>query len=276
MAFKDFNISAKTLNYLTNISKNNTFSHAYMFTGENSDECLQLVKELVKAAYCLAEGQEKPCEICLPCQRIAHENHEDVIYLKTEGNVIKISQVEELLKSLKNKPSSADRIAAIIPEADKMNPQSQNKLLKTLEEPSSGYMIILITDRPDKLLETVRSRCVPIHIEKNKDENNNEMIKHAAVLIDKLLNNDAYFDITKYVEGVVSDREECKALLDALESEFSNRLRYSVNEGGVDHDAACGISRIISLINDVRRDLTLNINIKYSLRNLIINISDML
>ena len=102
------------------------------------------------------------------------------------------------------------------------------------------------------------------------------MIGHAAILIDKLLNNDAYYDIMKFIEGVVSDREECAAFLDALETEFSNRLRYSVNEGGVDYDAARGISRIMSLIADARRDLTLNINIKYSLHSLIINIGDML
>ena len=276
MAFKNYNISKKTLRYLTNIVKSNNFSHAYIFAGENHTDCLNLVREFVKAAYCISDDEEKPCGYCLPCQKIEHDNHEDVVYLKREGSIIKVLQIEELLKSLSVKPASSNRITAIIPEADKMNSHSQNKLLKTLEEPAPGYIVILVSEMPEKLLETIKSRCVSIRMESAGYGKENDMQTDAAVLVDKLLNNDPYFEITKFIDNIVTDKEHCPMFLDALETEFDNRLKYCIETGAVNYDTSFGISRIMGLIGDVRRDLSLNISVKYSMRNLIISIGDIL
>lgn len=89
--------------------------------------------------------------------------HPDLILLEPdEGKEIKIGQVRELIWKLSLRPYSAKVKVAIIDEAQTMNFESQNCFLKTLEEPGSNTILILISEYPDRLLATIRSRCETI------------------------------------------------------------------------------------------------------------------
>jgi hypothetical protein len=102
------------------------------------------------------------------------------------------------------------------------------------------------------------------------------MVDHAAALIEKLQRNDAYYDITNYVDSVVKDKEECLEFLDALETEFNNLLKQCVEYGNIDQNLAYGVSKIMVLIGEARRDLSLNVSQKYTMRNLLICIDEIL
>jgi len=101
------------------------------------------------------------CGACTACTRIARGVHPDVLLVEPgETGSIKIEQVREVIDRAAYRPFEGKRRVVIIDEADALVAAAQNALLKTLEEPPSSSMFVLVTARPDVLLPTVRSRCI--------------------------------------------------------------------------------------------------------------------
>ena len=100
------------------------------------------------------------CGRCPTCKRIARGVHPDVIVLEPgDSGAIKIEQVRDVIDRSGYRPFEGRRRVVIVDEADALVPPAQNALLKTLEEPPSSSVFILVTSRPDALLPTVQSRC---------------------------------------------------------------------------------------------------------------------
>jgi DNA polymerase-3 subunit delta' len=110
------------------------------------------------------------CEECLNCQKIEHGNHADVFWVRPESKlrVIKINQVTRrddspprvLLEFVNLKPTESPCKIGIIVGADRMNEQAANAFLKTLEEPPQNSVLVLLTTEPERVLDTIRSRCL--------------------------------------------------------------------------------------------------------------------
>jgi DNA polymerase-3 subunit delta' len=120
---------------------------------------------LAQAVNCPAAGKGRPvpdaCGVCPTCQRIARGVHSDVVLIeKGDEASIKIGTLRtRLLEVAGYRPFEARRRVFIIDPAEEMTAQAQDSLLKTLEEPPSGSMLILISAYADTLLATVQSRC---------------------------------------------------------------------------------------------------------------------
>jgi hypothetical protein len=96
--------------------------------------------------------------------KIDDGNFADIVRVVPEDGSIKVGAVKELIEKLKLKPFSSDRILAVVEGSELMNAQAQNKLLKTLEEPSGNNVIILLASNTGMLRATIRSRCMKVSL----------------------------------------------------------------------------------------------------------------
>ncbi|MGH9408192.1 MAG: DNA polymerase III subunit delta', partial [Vicinamibacterales bacterium] len=107
-----------------------------------------------------AEFPGSACGECRTCTRIARGVHADVVLVEPgESGSIKVDQVRDAIERSAYRPFEGRRRVVIVDPADALIPEAQNALLKTLEEPPSASVFILITSTPDVLLPTVLSRC---------------------------------------------------------------------------------------------------------------------
>jgi DNA polymerase-3 subunit delta' len=104
-------------------------------------------------------AEDPPCDACPSCRKAEHHNHPDIVTMAAEGQFIKIGAVRELQRQMTFRPSEGRRRVFLIPEADRLNAAAANALLKTLEEPSKGNILLLTTARPQALPMTILSRC---------------------------------------------------------------------------------------------------------------------
>lgn len=154
-------------------------SHAYLFTGPEGVGKFLLAKEFAKLLACespIREGRIDSCGVCRSCRMVEARTHPDVRFIEPrrataafgaesvgeeigEGATISIGQVRELRGDAGLRPYMAKWKVYIIRDADRMTPEAGNSLLKTLEEPNPGVVIILTTANPSGLLPTIVSRC---------------------------------------------------------------------------------------------------------------------
>ena len=140
-------------------------SHAYLFLGGAGAGKRLIANTFAKALQC--EGEKRPCDSCKSCHAFNHGNHPDVIYFQPlkNGKTYTIEDVrEQLLETVDLKPFQYEKKIYIIEKADTLNIQSQNALLKTLEEPPAHVVVLLLAERAETFLPTILSRVVVMKI----------------------------------------------------------------------------------------------------------------
>ena len=152
---------ATQLATLTQALEQDRLHHAYVFIGPEGIGKRTLAFCLTKAIHC-AESAHDFCGACGSCVKIENRNHPDVRLIEPLAGKkdISIEQVRALEKELNYRAFSGQKKIAIIDPAASMNFSAQNALLKTLEEPPAGSMLILIATSAGGLLPTLLSRCL--------------------------------------------------------------------------------------------------------------------
>lgn len=139
--------------------------HGLLFHGPAGVGKHLLAQQLVEAALCSQPGSDGcACGQCRDCRLLAAGNHPDLrLVAPPEGKAqITIDQIREIGDFFNLKAQYGLHQCVIIRPADQMNENAANSLLKTLEEPPEGALLILVTDRQASISATVRSRCQKI------------------------------------------------------------------------------------------------------------------
>ena len=178
MAFRDFPAQAQGVKLLQRSLERGRLAHAYLFTGDQLDPLEGLARALAKTLNCMHPVKRSGvavdcCDRCLNCRKVEDGNHADVFWVRPESKLrqIRISQIVRredsparvLLDAVNLKPTESQYKVGIIVAADRMNDAAANAFLKTLEEPPPRSVLILLTIEPQRLLETIVSRCLRLN-----------------------------------------------------------------------------------------------------------------
>ncbi|MCU0771652.1 MAG: DNA polymerase III subunit [Verrucomicrobia bacterium] len=168
MSFKDLNNEPQA-ELLQRSLERGRLGHAYLLEGEDMETLETAARTLAKTVNCLkparAGAQKLPvdcCDTCLPCRHTDAETHPDVHWLRPESKlrVIRADQIRGLLEVIHLKSNEGGYKVAVLAGADRLNTQAANIFLKTLEEPPPRSVLLLLTTEPQRLLETIVSRCL--------------------------------------------------------------------------------------------------------------------
>jgi DNA polymerase III subunit delta' len=172
MAFADFPELASSIQLLQRSLQQERLGHAYLLTGDDPAPLESVARTLAKTINCLGastpEGGLIPsdsCDHCPSCRRIDTFQHPDVLWVRPESKLraITISQIRDVMHTVNLKPAEARWKATVIVGADRLNVQAANAFLKTLEEPPPRSILLLLSTEPQRLLDTILSRCLRLN-----------------------------------------------------------------------------------------------------------------
>ena len=169
-SFKDVVGHKDILKYISSAVENNRVSHAYILSGERGSGKKMLANLFAMTLLC-ETGDNEPCGKCHSCKQAESGNHPDIIRVTHEKpNSISVDDIRtQVNNTVDIKPYQGPYKVYIIPQADMMTPQAQNAILKTIEEPPSYAVFLLLTENAETLLPTINSRCVMLKLRNIKD-----------------------------------------------------------------------------------------------------------
>lgn len=240
-------------NHLKEIFKrllnNERLPHSLLFVGEEGVGKRAFALELAKAFVCQNPQSDEACDVCGACKRadkvdfpkpddrdefkkVIFSDHPDIGLVIPYNRNILVHAIRNLEAEANFRPYEAKARFFIIDNADKMNEEASNALLKTLEEPSETTYIFLISSRPDSLLTTIRSRCQIVRfapIETKQIEGYLEGTKHYTIDDAELLSKLAHGSIGRALNlDLGKFREQRETILKVLESLSANSNRAAL------------------------------------------------
>ncbi|MFZ5776845.1 MAG: ATP-binding protein [Bacillota bacterium] len=138
--------------------------HASLVVGTSGRQGAEFARRAAAALFCAGEG-DRPCGQCRPCTMLGKGLHPDFCEIAPKGSTLKLGQITELVGEVYARPALADHKVFVIHQVDRMTPEAANAFLKTLEEPPEYAVFLLVTENPEQLLPTIRSRCQTLRLE---------------------------------------------------------------------------------------------------------------
>ncbi len=233
---------------LRNAIQMRTVSHAYLIEGEAGSGKKSIAKLFAMTLLC-EESDVEPCLNCHSCRQALSDNHPDLCIITHEKpELISVNEIrKQLVDDVGIKPYHSDYKIYIIPDAEKMNANAQNALLKTLEEPPSYTVILLLAANATRLLETIRSRSVPLLLRPLKDREVKEYLMRQQQIPDYRAS-----EVAAFARGNVGraemllKNESFQALRAEAELLFQEAERMNAAE----------ISKAAKRIGEMKTDLT--------------------
>jgi DNA polymerase III subunit delta' len=200
---------------------------SYLFIGPDSTERLAAARWLARQLNCQGD-QTGPCA---QCRQIEAGNFPDWIVVRPEGKAsIGIAQIQQLITALALQVYGSGTRVVAIDQAASMTIEAQNSLLKTLEEPPQGTIIILITARADDLLPTVQSRAELLQFRPVDSETTMVSGQSASVeLADKALTAELFERLLIAAELAKAGEQAIAEFSAAIKSRLTTELRRAAS-----------------------------------------------
>ena len=146
-------------------------SHAYILAGEEGFGKHLLAARAAAALLCTEEEGDRPCGTCASCIQAEAGTNPDIVYVTHEKQLITVGDIRsQVVEDIQVKPYAGKYKVYIIDEAERMNEQAQNALLKTLEEPPAYAVIFLLAANTGSFLPTILSRCITLPLKPVRTE----------------------------------------------------------------------------------------------------------
>ena len=226
MNFNELIGNEKVKQNLIKTLKNKTISHSYMFIGTKGIGKKEFAKEFAKGILCISE-QEELCGSCKSCIEFINNNNPDYyeIGLEDDENSIKIETIRQMQKRVQELPIVSNRKVYIIDDSEYLTKDAQNCLLKTLEEPPEFVTIILIVSNENKILNTIKSRCLKIYFNDLTDQ---ELKKYINENLEGANFSENMLKACGGSPGKAKQIYECKDIYNDLDNIFNNIENYTL------------------------------------------------
>ncbi len=163
--FRDIIGHEQIIAHLKNAVRRDKVSHAYLLNGPEGSGKRMLAEAFAMLLNCEDPQDGEPCGRCRSCRQAAGHNQPDILRLTHEKTVISVDDVRQQIGATVDiRPYGSPYKVYLVDEAEKMNVQAQNALLKTLEEPPAYVVLLLLTTNAEQFLPTVLSRCVLLNL----------------------------------------------------------------------------------------------------------------
>lgn len=143
--------------------KQQTLTHSIMLVSADDFALKKASIELAKMMVC-QNLTDRACGFCLPCKKVQHHNHADVMIFPEEKSVIATEEMLKIVDSVSTMPFESNKKIYILNNVSQINVTAQNKLLKTLEEPPKFVYFILNVNSEANVLPTIKSRCTKVYL----------------------------------------------------------------------------------------------------------------
>ena len=190
---------------IKNSLREDKMSHAYLFTGPRGVGKTTTARLIAKGLNCITNGvTDTPCNTCENCIDISKNKFIDLIEIDAASNR-GIDEIRSLKDKINYQPAKGRKKVYIIDEVHMLTKEAFNALLKTLEEPPSHVIFILATTEPDKILETIISRCQRYDFKPVSYKESSEHLKGIAKLENIVIDNESYKVIYEKSGGSMRD-----------------------------------------------------------------------
>ncbi len=176
-------------------------------------------------AAMLCTGKEKPCGVCRDCKKVFAGIHPDVAEVNTgeKQKYIKVDAIRQIRTDAYIKPNEGECRVFLIKNADCMNEEAQNALLKILEEPPPSVGLILTASSKTRLLSTVRSRLICVSVDGETVRQVSLKEENSPILLSAVCEKSAY-GILKALHSITADRTAASLVFDELRAVFTEGM----------------------------------------------------
>ena len=232
-------------------------SHAYMLLAPEGPERDQAARRL--AAELLCAQPEPPCGQCRDCRKVLEGIHPDVTVVAREAGTrglrqdIVVGQIRAMTADAQLAPNEAARKVYVIDQADRMNQQAQNALLKALEDPPGHACFILCAASADALLPTVRSRCVRTGETAERREQSRELSDLARGYLEAVASGDLAQVVMFCMNRTKLSREDTEAFADQVRDAVCDILCGRLADPGLGRETLLHLDALMTKTEDYLR-----------------------
>jgi DNA polymerase III subunit delta' len=275
MTFAEIRQNSRLLDQLRQIASGGRVHHGYIMEGPLSVNKTQIAKSFAQALLCMQKPGEG-CGICDICRKIETENHIDLTIIhpsKAETSKVfsvKDGDIENLIRRLQKKPYEGNRNVGIVESVETITSRAANRLLKTLEEPPVGTVILLLCENASVLPRTIVSRCVLVRTDAVVVDGDEKTFAAAKELAYLLIEKAPFYTTKNLIDSLSQEKDQILLFLDCLENIYGEIMRGKGDKIQLFRKEY--VFAAIEAIETAKNDIKNNIGVRYVMMSLILRI----